>query len=29
MLEGRDHLTAPFDPLYVKVVVEFFKSAPA
>jgi pimeloyl-ACP methyl ester carboxylesterase len=28
-LEGRDHLTAPFDPLYVKAVVEFFKSAPA
>jgi pimeloyl-ACP methyl ester carboxylesterase len=29
MLEGRDHLTAPSDPLYVKAVLEFFKSAPA
>ena len=29
MLEGRDHLTAPGDPLYVKAVLEFFKSAPA
>ena len=28
MLEGRDHLTAPSDPLYVKAVLEFFKSAP-
>ena len=29
MLEGRDHLTAPGDPHYVKAVQEFFKSAPA
>jgi pimeloyl-ACP methyl ester carboxylesterase len=28
-LEGRDHLTAPGDPLYQKAVLEFFKSAPA
>jgi len=29
MLEGRDHLSAPSDPEYVKAVLEFFKSAPA
>jgi pimeloyl-ACP methyl ester carboxylesterase len=29
MLEGRDHLSAPSDPQYVKAVLEFFKSAPA
>lgn len=28
-LEGRDHLTAPADPLYQKAVLEFFRSAPA
>jgi pimeloyl-ACP methyl ester carboxylesterase len=29
MLEGRDHLSAPFDKLYKEAVLEFFKSAPA
>jgi pimeloyl-ACP methyl ester carboxylesterase len=28
-LEGRDHLTAPGDPLYKTEVLKFFKSAPA
>ena len=29
MLEGRDHLTAPFDRLYKEAALRFFKSAPA
>ena len=28
MLEGRDHLGAPADPLYKEAVLDFFKSAP-